>query len=90
MEKIICSAILMPDGYIIRGHRHHNCIKTAQDIPRYKIFPDRNEDKGRCIQGFITSENRFVDRKEAKKIATNAGQLIATTNSDLLFSEDIY
>ncbi len=86
-EIIICSAILMPDGHFIIGHRHHNCIATVRDIPRYKIYRDR---KAKGIQGFVTSKHRFVTRHEAKKLAIDAGQLIKTTSSDQLFSEDLY
>lgn len=83
-KKIICSAIKMSNGEIIRGHRHHDCIRTARNIPRLKelqIFE----------QGFMTSENEFVGRKEAREIAFHAGQIANnTTHNDLLFSEDLY
>lgn len=29
-EIIICSAIRMQDGYIVRGHRHHHCLMSAR------------------------------------------------------------
>lgn len=34
-EQLICSAILMPDGYVVRGHRHNDCFRTIDGIPRY-------------------------------------------------------
>ena len=45
----------------------------------------------RCEQGFITSLDRFVDRKEALKIAQNAKQEIHKwCDTDELYSEDIF
>ncbi|MCC6818622.1 MAG: hypothetical protein IT245_07015 [Bacteroidia bacterium] len=48
-----------------------------------------------CEKGFLTSENRFVDRKEAYTIAFNANQIIGPnkgipTNDIGLTSEDLY
>lgn len=39
-------------------------------------------------QGFLTSRGRFVEREEAKRIATLAGQ--TETENSQLFSEDLY
>lgn len=45
----------------------------------------------RCEQGFITNLDRFVDRKEALKIARNANQeLHKICDTDELYSEDIF
>lgn len=43
-------------------------------------------------QGFVTSQNRFVDRKEAYEIALAADQLIGPPLGEqgFLYSEDIY
>jgi len=92
---IVCSAILFDDskvyehqpknvktGYVICGHRHHNCFMTKmilEDLPG-KNIPN--------IQGFITNDYYFVDRKEAAKIAFESGQ---TKHSRMfLYSEDLY
>jgi hypothetical protein len=48
---------------------------------------------GEEIQGFITSKNKFVDRKEGLEIAKTAGQINENElgNSLIgLFSEDLY
>ena len=39
-------------------------------------------------QGFLTSKNRFVERKEAEDIAFKAGQI--SEPNDYLFSADLY
>lgn len=74
-------------GFVIAGHRHHNCFMTAG------IFNLDRKDYN-ISQGFITSNNRFVDRKFARKIANKAGQVKVLTNADgiikELFSEDLY
>lgn len=42
-------------------------------------------------QGFVTSEGRFVDRREALKIAREAAQIVAKTEpANRLFSEDLW
>lgn len=40
------------------------------------------------VQGFITSLDRFVDRREAMYIAVTAGQIIESKTD--LYSEDLY
>jgi len=50
-------------------------------------------DLTRCntIQGFLTSAGRFVNRKEAWRIARNAGQIDDNGGYEReLFSEDLY
>jgi hypothetical protein len=43
------------------------------------------------IQGFLTSDERFVSRKEAWKIAVEAKQVEERQNgNNILFSEDLY
>lgn len=93
MEKIVCSAIWLDNstkhnhqpiniesGYVVCGLRHHNCLKIISFIPNTKEV--------RKVQGFLTSSNRFVDRKEAK-IIFNTYSLIKK-DSELLYSEDLY
>lgn len=74
-ELVICAAIQMPDGYVIRGHRHNDCLNTASGMPRYLTGVG-------AVQGFVTSRNRFVGRQEASQIHRG-------TDADL-YSEDIY
>ncbi len=68
-EIIICAAIRMNDGYIIRGHRHNDALRTAAGIPRYKGDSHAWGEN----QGFVTSKNRYVDRLEAARIQKAAG-----------------
>lgn len=89
-EIVICAAILMPDGYVIRGHRHNDCFRTAEGMRNVELQEGglwipatlRYPNGGTVEQGFITSRNRFVGRKEARKIHDGA--------DDILFSEDLY
>lgn len=41
-------------------------------------------------QGFLTSEGRFVGRKEAAEIAMASGQVIALQSAPNLYSEDLW
>lgn len=97
-EYIICSAIwykneqhphLNPvnitEGLVICGHRHGHCIYT------YKALTGKRTVLTSCgpyIQGFLTSKNRFVDRKEGAIIALEAGQIEKKLKT--LYSENIY
>jgi hypothetical protein len=65
-------------GYVITGWRHDNCITT-------QLFFSK---KVTGIMGFLTSDNRFVDREEAAEIAFEAGQI--SKKVDILISEDLY
>jgi len=96
-EDIRCAAIYYNDGkeyphqprnidsgYVLCGLRHHNCFVMRNDINDGK---SRNNRRGN-IQGFLTSKDRFVTRKEAAQIAFNVGQIAEPV--DVLFSEDLY
>ena len=90
MEKeiIICSAVKADDGTIYRGHRHGDCIMTIARAGK-KMMRGESED----TQGFITSKNRYVGRKEARKIQEEAGIKSVAEGGyryDTLFSEDLY
>lgn len=85
MEQVICAAIMFDDGTVIRGHRHHDCLRTAGNIP-IDFRP-----KGKPRQGFLTSFNSFVERVEAREIQERAG--IASKRGFYqheLYSEDVY
>ena len=95
-EYILCAAIWFDDGkvhdhqpvniktgYVICGHRHHNCFMTAGILD-----PERGYLKHEKEQGFLTDENRFVGREEAGTIAYREGQ--TKELKEKLFSEDLY
>lgn len=91
-EYIICAAIHFESnkvqahqprnithGLVVCGRRHHNCFAT---VATFEVKMKEIE------QGFITSKDRFVDRKEAALIALAVGQI--KEPRDILFSEDLY
>nr|DAX49260.1 MAG TPA: hypothetical protein [Caudoviricetes sp.] len=92
MERILCSAIkrIKPrekcnyhqnDIHLIEiGYRHHDIlIRFKGEVSR------KPED-----QGFYTSKGRFVDRREACKIAKESGQIEIDNEKTVLYSEDLY
>jgi len=101
-EYIICSAIWFMDdkeyvhqpdnitkGFVVCGRRHHNCfyvahICLAKEYKEVKSHPIHKN----CVQGFLTSKNIFLNRKEAGKLAFEQKQIPELTNC--LFSEDLY
>ena len=68
-------------GFVITGHRHHNCLTTA-----FILAVDKKLLKN---QGFITTSNVYLTRQEAMRLAKEKGQ-IKDNNKDMLFSEDLY
>jgi hypothetical protein len=88
-EICICAAIELADGRIIRGHRHDDCLNTAL----------KWADAGQVIevkaQGFVTSRNRFVTRRQAIELQRAAG-IKSRQSADgslvgsALYSEDLY
>lgn len=98
---LICSAIWFKDGIkrelmtmnidsgiVVCGWRHGNCITILNAIFPNREYILKNKDDKTTIQGFLTSDNRFVDRVEGGKIAFKAGQTFKLI--DYLFSEDLY
>ena len=97
-EYLLCSAIWFDDGidtyvhqpkniktgYVVCGRRHHNCFTTVAML-RGIISKRNTKDE---VQGFLTNENRFVDRYEAAKIALASGQIKEPIEK--LFSEDVW
>ena len=96
IEVCICAAIRLPCGYVVRGHRHSDCIRTAAERTdwRHELGiepapwgPGMAED-----QGFVTSRGRYVDRTEGLRLQVDAG--IASIAEGgyrcVLFSEDLY
>ncbi len=87
METIVCSAI-RKDGKIWTGLRHNNCILSYfEEAGKQFGGAERN-------QGFMTSLDRYVDRREGYRIAKAAGQLEGRkkngSNQPILYSEDLW
>lgn len=91
-EFILCASLNF-NGIIVSGHRHSDCYAILRNLK-----PELKDDElpTREHQGFLTSENRFVDRKEGWKIAKENNQiqwgLEASENEDSsqLISENLY
>jgi hypothetical protein len=89
-EKILCSAILYKDlplvrtfksnvlpvnvdkGIVFCGFRHTHCMYSMISVTGKRSV---ETEVGEYVQGFLTSKNRFVDRKEAWIIAEREGQI---------------
>ena len=83
----------MQDGYIIRGHRHNDCLRTASEIPRYGF----NKNYAVAIeQGFMNSDNQFTSREDARiieetrRINEKDESRPPFIHDTQLFSEDLY
>ncbi len=69
--------------YDYRPSRHHHCIHEAWLVHQKQIVTES--------QGFITSEGRYVDRKEGLEIAIKAGQIIPSRHrGNQLYSESVW
>ena len=83
-EVCICAAVRTADGRVIRGHRHSDALRTARGVG--------GSTRG-VEQGFVTSQSRFVSRKEGRALQAAAGVPSACKEGyhpSLLFSEDLY
>lgn len=103
MEKIVCAAIWYKDlptehflhkgtdrGVVVAGLRHAFVVSSLVALTGKRSV---KAEVGENVQGFITTEHRFVDRKEALQIAMNANQVDETKLGNPrigLFSEDLY
>lgn len=93
-EKILCAAINY-NGIIVCGFRHSDCYEIIKSL-----VGDINSDNmpKKDNQGFLTSKNRYVGRKEAWIIAKENKQIIyglETFNHNngekpILISENLY
>ena len=91
-EKIICAAIQHPDTKkVFYGHRHNHCLAAMNSELSWTM--NRQQISSiHFIQGFVTSEGRFVGREEALIIALENDQVLdkKEIRGDQLFSEDLY
>lgn len=91
------------NGFVICGRRHHNCYATAKalaghdEVIRLKIQNIENtmsREDYRKHQGFITSLDRYVDRREGYEIAKANNQIqfgeAACSDEKILISENLY
>lgn len=102
-ETIICSAVWFKElplkagpflnqnpinvdkGLVFCGHRHAHCIYTMIAITGLRAIP---KESGEQIQGFLTSRNRFLDRKQAAELFKSLGGKLNYGSE--LYSEDLY
>jgi hypothetical protein len=92
LNNDIPSSLLRPincaTGIVFCGFRHPHCMYQMVAITGTRSV---KPECGDYTQGFLTSRNRFVDRKEAAEIAIASGQILKTEYEDgVLFSEDLY
>lgn len=88
-NRIVCSALRYPDGFVVASIRHMDPI-DHQFLAR---FPDYSEVK--YEQGFIDRNFNYHDRRSAWKIAFDAGQILRRCGRDdhnggELYSENLY
>lgn len=89
MARLISSAI----KFYIRGDV---CPTIMTGLRHCDIFEKMYKlgikyDKQTAVQGFITSDDQFVDRYDAIGIAYSAGQIPEEKfNNPILFSEDVW
>lgn len=85
-------------GFVITGRRHHNCYQTIKDITSLSpnqaignLISSLSEDEIRKHQGFITSLDRYADRRGLENNQIQFG-LTASENGEesILISENLY
>lgn len=89
-EIVICAAVRDIGGTVIRCHRHHHGLAVLRERWASR---SHNIVALEAEQGFVTSRNRYVDRREAMALQLAAGiQSVAPGGyrGEQLFSEDLY
>lgn len=74
----------LSQGVVFCGFRHGQCIYT-----KCAVTGLRDAESGEYTQGFLTSLNRFVDRKEGAEIHLSNGGKLNYSRTEL-YSEDLY
>lgn len=100
-EYLLCSAIWYKEfvtqkslpkncnkGIVICGWRHGNIIHSVLALTGKRTVTYGENSVGEHEQGFLTNENRFVDRVEAGKVAFKSKQI--KYEKKYLFSEDVW
>lgn len=91
-ERIVCAAVKCKLGgnnrgsgavNIIAGVRHAECMAIVRTLGGANVRINSDQ------QGFLTNNNKFVDRKQAYRIAIDAVQ-IEDKGKGYLISEDLY
>lgn len=72
------------NGFIVCGWRHPSCGMT------YMALNTNAKRWDNCIQGFLTTKNRFLTRAEALELVISTGQLTKPTIGGELTSEDLW
>ena len=87
-ERIVCSAIHNPIDIDMAGNPLIYCGLRHPFI----LWQGKQVSRNPHHQGFLTSKNRFVDRKEGLKIALENNQVmdLKEIRGEQLFSEDLY
>lgn len=91
-EWVMCAANYVDDGkdynfkpynidkgLVYCGWRHPNAFETMPTGSAHK-----------CIQGFLTTKNRFLTRDEALELVKQTGQLKGDLIGSILTSEDLW
>ena len=98
---LLCSAIWYKDlptmrllpkncdkGIVLCGRRHGNIIAQMKATMGLRTVVHGENSAGEYEQGFLTNDNRFVERAEAAEIAFKSGQI--KVEKTYLFSEDVW
>lgn len=87
MAEVIAATAIRVGGMTVslpQPARHFHVLKSLRET-----FGDEFGDAAPENQGFVTSFGRYVGRREAKRIAVEAGQ-VADGGQAELFSEDVW
>lgn len=96
IEYIMCAANYHDDGidhmfqpynidkgFVICGWRHPHCGSSYMAASGIRNYHN-------CIQGFLTTKNRFLTRAEALELVMSTGQLQKDIIGGELTSEDLW
>lgn len=73
-------------GLVVCGRRHHDAYAILQKIQGF-------DKEVEVVMGFLTSDNQFLNRKDAFQVARQFNQIHGPNRDDevnILTSEDLY
>jgi len=89
-RRIVCAAINYKNT-IVLGIRHHDSFMN-EEIKRLKFLFANEWDRTCEVQGFVDQWGNFMNREDARIVASATNQIIKRCGGDTnqLFSENLY
>lgn len=91
LNRDLRNPINVKEGLVVLGHRHGDIITNVHNLLGLRTVENGERSVGETVQGFVTNQNRFLDRTEAYELEVSNGRIEDFRQiSRQLFSEDLW